>query len=95
MKFQNFGYCSLCSNREACHRDNWAITFDLNGDTCDNLAIDEENLLKHASFKDGQCPRCGGETHAINDEPMHCDDCGWVEQKEIRSHSGMEAKADG
>jgi rubredoxin len=39
------------------------------------------------TFKDGVCPVCGGDTHGINNEPMRCELCGWVQD-------GAEAKQD-
>lgn len=32
--------------------------------------------------KDGECPVCGRDTHGIDDEPMRCFSCGWVQGEE-------------
>ncbi len=33
-------------------------------------------------LKDGECPKCGEEAHGMNDGPMKCNHCGWVQDEE-------------
>ena len=32
-------------------------------------------------FKDGECPYCHYDTHAIGNEPLRCELCGWIDMK--------------